>query len=279
MVSRSARRLLRSALVLAVLATAAAADGLEPVVVLSPAGSSALEALAAREVRRYFYVRTGRLLPIQEDAAGPAIVVGGRDRESVRALADAGLAGRLDGLALQERLLVTVRRPGRTVLLVTGGDDAGVLYAAYRLAEHLGVRFYLHGDVIPDERRSPALPELDETGRPLFAVAGHPAVPRLPRGARLVEPDDYKAILGQLPKLGMNFFGLHTYPEGGRTPSRRSGSGLADEIGEGRRGEGRLPLELPSRPLRGNWGYAAKTTATTPSARAGSSTATTTAPT
>ena len=33
---------------------------------------------------------------------------------------------------------------------IIGGDDIGTLYGAYRYAEHLGVRFYLHGDVVPD---------------------------------------------------------------------------------------------------------------------------------
>ena len=58
--------------------------------------------------------------------------------------ADAKLGARLDALAPQERLLVTV-----------------------------GVRFSLHGDTIPDERRPPALPDLDEAGRPLFSIRGN----------------------------------------------------------------------------------------------------------
>ena len=88
-VSRSARRLLRSALVLAVLATAAAADGLEPEAIVSPEDASPLEALAAREVRRYVYLRT---------AAAPADSArdrhSGDRRRTPRAIRAPGVGGR-----------------------------------------------------------------------------------------------------------------------------------------------------------------------------------------
>ena len=163
----------------------------EPAAVVSPAGATALEAFAAREVRRYVYVRTGRLLPIEAEARGPAIVVGRRDRAAVLALADAKLAARLEGLVPQERLLVTVRRGDASHLVVTGGDEAGTLYAAYRLAEHLGVRFGLHGDTIPDERRPLALPDLDEASRPIFAIRGIQPFHDFPEGPGWWSRDDY----------------------------------------------------------------------------------------
>ena len=43
---------------------------------------------------------------------------------------------------------------------------------AYRLAEHLGVRFYVHGDVVPDGRIPLTMPQLDEMGTPLFNRRG-----------------------------------------------------------------------------------------------------------
>jgi hypothetical protein len=233
--------------------------GLEPVAIVPPAGGSSLEAFAAREVRRYVYVSTGRLLPIEAEARGPAVVVGRRDRAAVRALAGPRLAARLDALAPQERLLVTVRRAGRSALLVTGGDEAGVLYAAYRLAEHLGVRFGLHGDTIPDEKRSLALPDVDESSRPLFAIRGIQPFHDFPEGPDWWTRDDYKAILGQLPKLGMNFFGLHTYPEGRPNAEPTVWIGSPDEIGPG----GEVKAAYPSSwftTLRGNWGYEVKPT-------------------
>ncbi len=233
--------------------------GVEPVGVVSPVDASALEALAAREVRRYVYVRTGHLLPMADAATGPAIVVGRRDRAAVRALADPRLPARLDALGPEERLLVTVRRPGRSALLVTGGDDVAVLYAAYRLAEHLGVRFGLHGDTIPDEKRPLALPDLDEAGRPLFATRGIQPFHDFPEGPDWWSRDDYKAVLGQLPKLGMNFLGLHTYPEGRPNAEPTVWIGPPAEVGDGPEVKAAYPASWFTT-LRGNWGYEAKPT-------------------
>jgi hypothetical protein len=242
-----------------VAAAPGAGRGLEPAAIVSPDGATALEAFAAREVRRYVYVRTGRRLVIEKEARGPAIVVGRRDCAAVRALADASLAARLEALAPQERLLVTRRRGGVSHLIVTGGDEAGVLYAAYRLAEHLGVRFGLHGDTLPDARHPPAFPDLDEAGRPLFAIRGIQPFHDFPEGPDWWSRDDYKAVLGQLPKLGMNFFGLHTYPEGRPNAEPTVWIGHPDEIGEGSEVKAAYPSSWFTT-LRGNWGYEVKPT-------------------
>ena len=225
---------------------------------MSPQAASPLEGLAAREVRRYFYVRTGVLLPIVAQSDAPQIVVARRDRPLVRALGDRKLGARLDALAAQERLLLTLdRRP--PALLVTGGDDAGVLYAAYRLAEHLGVRFGLHGDTLPDERQSPSLPGLDEAARPLFALRGIQPFHDFPEGPDWWTRDDYKAVLAQLPKLGMNFIGLHTYPEGRPNAEPTVWIGPAAEIGAGAEVKAAYPSSYFTT-LRGNWGYDARPT-------------------
>ena len=236
---------------------AAAAPGpeslLEPAAIVSPASASPLEALAAREVRRYFYVRTGVVLPIFGESDAPQIVVARRDRPLARALGDAKLGARLDRLVAQERLLLTLaRRPG--VLLVTGGDDAGVLYAAYRLAEHLGVRFGLHGDTIPDGRQPASIPALDEAARPLFPLRGIQPFHDFPEGPDWWTRDDYKAVLAQLPKLGMNFVGLHTYPEGRPNAEPTVWIGTADEIGAGPQVKAAYPSSYFTTE-RGNWGY------------------------
>jgi hypothetical protein len=115
--------------------------------IVSPAKPSAMETLAAREVRRYFYLRTGQLAAIANSdgpVSGDAIVV---RKDASR------------GLGPEEYILET---KGRAAYLL-GGGDAGTLYAAYRFAERLGVRFYLHGDVIPDRRIAPAIPSSTST--------------------------------------------------------------------------------------------------------------------
>jgi hypothetical protein len=99
-------------------------------------------------------------------------------------------------------------------LLVSGGSPIGTLYAAYHLAEQLGIGFYLDGDIVPDQKIEFKLPELDIVQTPLFARRGIQPFHDFPEGPDYWGINDYKAIFAQLPKLKMNFFGLHTYPEG-----------------------------------------------------------------
>ena len=97
---------------------------------------------------------------------------------------------------------------------VTGGDDIGTLYGVYRLVERLGVRFYLHGEVVPEARLPARLPAIDEEGRPLFSIRGVQPFHDFAEGPDWWNTDDYLSVIGQLAKLRMNFIGLHTYPEG-----------------------------------------------------------------
>jgi hypothetical protein len=227
--------------------------------------ASAAEQFAAREVRRYVYLRTGRLLDIVARervlASHPSAFVVGTKR---RAAALAGtlnpaLAAELASLPAQTYQLKTLLRRTTQTLFVAGGDDAATLYAAYRLAEYLGVRFHLHGDVIPDERIAFSIPLLDERKSPLFSLRGIQPFHDFPEGPDWWNADDYLAVIGQLPKLRMNFFGLHTYPEGHPNAEPTVWIGTAGDIGEG----GKVKFSYPSSwmsTLRGNWGYAPKKT-------------------
>ena len=68
--------------------------------------------------------------------------------------------------------LKTVVANGRKKLRITGGSGVAVLYGAYHFVETLGVRFYMHGDVIPDEQIPLRLPQIDKVGKPLFKLRG-----------------------------------------------------------------------------------------------------------
>ena len=185
------------------------------------------------------------------------IVVGTKAQPAVQALlADAKLKTAVDGLAAEQYVLKTLQHEGRPVLLVAGGDATGTLYAAYRFAEHLGVRFYLHGDVIPDKQIALELPTLDETRKPLFDRRGIQPFHDFPEGPDWWSRDGYKAILGQLPKMGMNFFGLHTYPEGDVGPEPLVWIGPPREIAP----DGKVKASYPSRHFTTSnvteaWGY------------------------
>ena len=76
------------------------------------------------------------------------------------------------------------------------------------------------------------LPKVDELKRPLFRLRGIQPFHDFPEGPDWWNRDGYKAILGQLPKLGMNFFGLHTYPEGGVGPEPLVWIGLKQDRDE-----------------------------------------------
>jgi len=171
-----------------------------------------LEAFCASELRRYLYLTTGELVPVKPidsavDLERPGIILdrngrllGGETGIDVPAAADA-------------YLLKTVSRNGRAYVVIAAGEGTGILYGTYAFAEKLGVRFDLDGDIIPDERTEFQMPVLDETGAPLFARRGIQPFHDFPEGPDWWDEDTYKAVLGQLPKLRMNFFGLHTYPE------------------------------------------------------------------
>lgn len=167
--------------------------------VIHCADGSRTQQLAAREVRRYVYQRTGTLLPVTADALpdGNAIVL------------------RLDAsLEQQQYALETTTTGARKVLTIKGGDDVAVLYGAYRFAETLGVRFFLHGDVIPDAHIPFVIPDLNETHMPLFELRGLNPWGSHPFGFDLWNTDDWIAHIGQMAKMRMNFIGMHCYPEG-----------------------------------------------------------------
>jgi len=195
------------------------------VTIVSPSDATAAERLAAKEIRRYLYLRTGKLLPIVQSknklpSKTSLIVVGQKDRPAIKTLIakNTALASSAISLEPQQYLLKTIAFGDHQAVLITGGDSIGTLYAAYRFAEHLGVRFYMHGDTIPDKRIALKMPKLDEKGKPLFNLRGIQPFHDFPEGPDWWNTDDYKAVIAQLPKMRMNFFGLHTYPQGGGGP-------------------------------------------------------------
>ena len=254
------RRALAGAVVWA--ACLGAAEGQAAIVY--PPQAASQEKLAASEVRRYVYLRTGKLLPVaREPARGPeglagggdAVVIARKDRPIVAKLATgASLKKAVEALGPQQYLLKTLSAGGRRILMVVGGDDVGTLYGAYRLAERLGVRFFMHGDVIPDTQAAWKLPDLDETGKPLFELRGVNPWGSHPFGFDQWSADDYKTHIGQLAKMRMNFIGMHCYPEGHPYAEPTVWLGLAGEFDD----RGRVKTGYPSRYYntlwRGRWG-------------------------
>ena len=206
--------------------------------------------LAAREMCRYIYLRTGTLLPVMKSNSPPkdrdSIVVGRKGR------AGWGRAG--SELRAQEYMLRTTTEGSRKRVLVIGGDDTGTLYGAYRLAEHLGARFYLHGDVVPDARIRFELPEVNEVGKPLFQTRGVNPWGSHPFGFDQWSADDYKAIFAQLAKMRMNFLGIHCYPEGLPYAEPTVWLGLREDVDENGRVRASYPANYYNTLWQGIWG-------------------------
>lgn len=115
-------------------------------IIISP-DAGRQEKLAAKEIRKYFYQRTGEILTIATES---------KSANKITLSTDALLAE-------DEFLLQT----NEGDLTISGGSPQSVLYGAYELAEQLGVRFYLHGDVVPDKKVAFSIPELNIKKKPL----------------------------------------------------------------------------------------------------------------
>ncbi|MCX6927959.1 MAG: malectin domain-containing carbohydrate-binding protein, partial [Verrucomicrobia bacterium] len=178
-------------------------------VIVCPPEAPANVRLAAQEIRRYVYVRTGTLLPVAKSGTGIVL--------------------KIDPTLERQQFKLKTAGNGLTV---SGGSDLAVLYGAYAFAEKLGVRFYLHGDVVPDGQVRFAIPDLDETGTPAFETRGILPFHDFPEGPDLWAADDYKAVLSQMVKLRMNFLGLHTYTECGWGSEPTAWLGLPQDVKE-----------------------------------------------
>src|ERR1035437_10355550 len=176
-----------------------------PKVIVVRSDASELELLAANEVRRYVYLRTGRLMQVKKGVAG-----GDRVAVTCKSREFCGELGQ-EREPQQFRLKTVSAGRGKTWWVV-GGDEVGTLYGAYRLAEKLGVRFGLDEDVVPDERLTGDWPEVNETGKPRFALRGLQPFHDFTVGPDWWNLQDYKSVLLQMAKLRLNFIGFHTYP-------------------------------------------------------------------
>jgi alpha-glucuronidase len=145
------------------------------ITIISPSGPAPTQNLAAKEIRRYLYLRTGTLFTILQTNNRPPvknslIIVGQKDSPVIMSMTarNLQLSSIINSLQPQQYLLKTISLRRGQAVLVVGADSIGTLYAAYRFAEHLGVRFYMHGDTIPDKQIDLKIPKLNEKGKPLF---------------------------------------------------------------------------------------------------------------
>ncbi len=186
--------------------------------VVYPREAAPLEEFAARELQRYFYLRTGILADLVRSDSFPTgydncFILGNKNRKLFRSLADSADISRYSGkLGADGFLIKSYKTPQGKQHVIAGGDERGTLYGAYRLLENTGLMFGLDGDVLPDGKFDPGQLSLNETGNPRFDRRGLQPFHDFNVGPDWWNLADYNNVLSQMAKLRMNFIGFHTYP-------------------------------------------------------------------
>ena len=188
-----------------------------------------LERLAAKEARRYVGLlvgATGVPPTLHQLSSVPAaalsesifIVTVGKD-----VVTDARLGGWDPEYALASSSFTSsdshlLHTFPNGAIVCAGATEIATLYAVYALAEELGARFYLDGDVLPaapkagklDALRQP--PYFTRTFTARFGQRGLQPYNNFLVGPDLWQLENYKAIATQMTKMKMNVWGFHNYP-------------------------------------------------------------------
>ncbi len=235
-------RVLSLCLTIGVLACSNCSTGEQPLTIgISPVADP-LEVLAAKELRRYWYLTTGKLGDIRtvdEPSATTSnqvilCTIGTPFSLSVERVLSPPATDIQDDQGYQ---VISIGDRGSGGVLVRGASHLGTLYGAYRLIEALGVRFYPDGDAIPEIRKDLRLPLLNLVEAPAFRLRGIQPFHDFPEGPDWWNLDDYKATIAQLAKMRLNFIGFHTYPskpfDGASKPEPMVWIGLEDQVADG----------------------------------------------
>ena len=93
---------------------------------------------------------------------------------------------------------------------IRGNNGRSVLYGAYELIRQWGVQFYLSGDVLPSHPVCSLPTQIIARQATLQLRGAHP-YPDFLAGPTSWDAPQFDAYLKQIPKLGLNFFGIHQY--------------------------------------------------------------------
>ena len=92
---------------------------------------------------------------------------------------------------------------GGDALVVGGGSPRATLWAVYELVERWGVRYLLHGDILP-ERRAFKLPDMTTVMEPNLTIRQWRVVNDFACGPESWGIEDYRPVVDQLAKLKFN---------------------------------------------------------------------------
>ena len=103
--------------------------------------------------------------------------------------------------------ILPIRFQNRPTLIVGGGSPRATLWAVYELLERWGVRYLLHGDVLPPKRSEFRLPDARIVLEPALRVRQWRVLNDFANGPESWGMADYRPVLDQLAK--MKFTRIH----------------------------------------------------------------------
>lgn len=179
------------------------------------ANINVIEDYASLELQRYYYQLSGELLEIDKKnkiAKNAKFIIGTLDNPIIQKWRSEGVLSIKQEPGSQGYLIQTITLNGKSILLIAGADSNGMLYGVYGLFEdHLGVRFYMSGDVLPRKLLKDPLPVISDVRTPSMHIRGFLPWTNFPQSATIYSWDDWKYIIDQSAKMRMNFIMVHNY--------------------------------------------------------------------
>lgn len=176
--------------------------------ILQIGSGTSLENYAASELQRYYYQLSGKLLNIERTASANLksdFILTTLDNPLVDDWQKKGILKLKEKPGEQGYILQTVKNAGRHTLLIAGTDPCGLLYGVYGLLEdHLGVRFYMSGDILPEKRMRGHLPVINDVRTPQMRIRGFLPWTNFPQSATIYSWNDWRYIIDQAAKMRMN---------------------------------------------------------------------------
>ena len=109
-------------------------------------------------------------------------------------------------------ILKRISLDGKPALVVGGGSPKATLWAVYDLVERWGVRYLLHGDVLPENPGELRLPDEDVVTEPLLRVRQWRTINDFADGPESWGIKDHRAVIDQLAKLKFNRLLIIVWP-------------------------------------------------------------------
>jgi len=189
-----------------------------PVSISVSISASPKEIVAAREVRRFLYLRTATLIDIKSQDWNDipvdenVIIIGSLISTTVQQFLTANSIAS-PSLGVEDFYLKTITDGTRKVTLIAGYDETAALRGAYKLMEKFGVRYSHVEDIVAEGTIVLDFPAIDKVYSPNFAVRGSmPYHSWNPEGPEYWSADFYKSFLTQQFKMGQNIMGIvHDY--------------------------------------------------------------------